>query len=164
MGFDDLQARSAYQPLIVFNPIARRWIAYVGHHAGTALNPLTKREEPNGTSIIDVTDVRRPRYLFHIPGAPGAGEGGGCQMVRVVNGTDLPKGNPGMVYLLRTHNAGPPEGSSHQIWDVTDPARPTLHKTVVSGLSDTHKSWWEPKTGIAFLVSGVPGWRAERMT
>jgi hypothetical protein len=164
VGFDDLQARSAYQPLIAFNPIARRWIAYVGHHAGSAVNPLTGQEEPNGTSIIDVTDVRRPRYLFHIPGAPGTGEGGGCQMVRVVNGSDLPKGDPGMVYLLRAHNAGPPEGSSHQIWDVTDPAQPTLHTTVVSGLGDTHKSWWEPKTGIAYLVSGVPGWRAERMT
>src|SRR4051794_13540579 len=164
VGFDRLQARSAYQPLIAFNPIARRWIAYVGHHAGTALNPLTGQDEPNGTSVIDVTDVGRSRYLFHIPGAPGAGEGGGCQMVRVVNGSDLPKGNPGTVYLLRTHNAGPPEGSSHQIWDVTDPTQPTLHKTVVSGLSDSHKSWWEPKTGIAFLVSGVPGWRAQRMT
>jgi hypothetical protein len=164
VGFDGLQARSAYQPLIAFNPIARRWIAYVGHHAGTALNPLTDQNEPNGTSLVDVTDVQRPRYLFHIPGAPGVGESGGCQMVRVVNGSDLPKGNPGKVYLLRTRNAAPPEGSSHEIWDVTDPAQPTLHKTVVSGLRETHKSWWEPKTGIAFLVSGVPGWRAMRMT
>lgn len=164
VGFDDLQARSAYQPLIEFNRSARRWIAYVGHHAGTAVNPLTGVEEPNGTSIIDVTNVRRPRYLFHIPGAPGAGEGGGAQMVRVANGSDLPKGDPGKVYLLRTRNSSGPEGSAHQIWDVTNPRRPTLHTTVVSGLNDTHKSWWETSTGIAYLVSGVPGWRAERMT
>jgi hypothetical protein len=164
VGFDDLQARSAYQPLIEFNPFARRWIAYVGHHAGTAANPLTGEEEPNGTSIIDVTDPRRPRYLVHIPGAPGTGEGGGCQMVRVVRGSDLPKGDPRTVYMLRTRNAGPPEGSSHQIFNVTNPARPTLLNEVVGGLNDTHKSWWEPKSGIAFLVSGVPGWRAERMT
>ena len=164
VGFDDLQARSAYQPLIEFNRSARRWIAYVGHHAGTAVNPLTGVEEPNGTSIIDVTNVRRPRYLFHIPGAPGAGEGGGAQMVRVANGSDLPKGDPTKVYLLRTRNSSGPEGSAHQIWDVTNPRRPTLHTTVVSGLNDTHKSWWETSTGIAYLVSGVPGWRAERMT
>jgi hypothetical protein len=164
VGFDDLQARSAYQPLIEFNPIARRWIAYVGHHAGSAPNPLTGEEEPNGTSILDVTDPRRPRYLVHIPGAPGTGEGGGCQMVRVVRGSDLPKGDPRTVYMLRTRNAGPPEGSSHQIFNVTNPARPTLLNEVVGGLNDTHKSWWEPKSGIAFLVSGVPGWRAERMT
>ena len=31
-------------------------------------------------------------------------------------------------------------------------------------LKDTHKSWWECDTGIAYLVSGVPGWRVRRMT
>ena len=29
---------------------------------------------------------------------------------------------------------------------------------------DTHKNWWECDSGIAYLVSGVPGWRAKRMT
>jgi len=29
---------------------------------------------------------------------------------------------------------------------------------------DTHKSWWECDTGIAYVVSGLPGWRAKRMT
>jgi hypothetical protein len=164
VGFDDLQARSAYQPVIEFNPIVRRWIAYVGHHAGTAVNTLTGQEEPNGTSIIDVTNVRRPRYLFHIPGAPGTGEGGGAQMVRVANGSDLPNGDPNKVYLLRTRNSSGPEGSAHEIWDVTRPRRPALLTTVVSGLTDTHKSWWEKNTGIAYLVSGVPGWRVDRMT
>jgi hypothetical protein len=164
VGFDDLQARSAYQPWVEFNPIARRWIAYVGHHAGMSVNPLTGQEEPNGTSLIDVTNVRRPRYLFHIAGAPGTGEGGGAQMVRIANGSDLPEGDRRKVYLLRARNSSGPEGSSHEIWDVTDPRRPSLLTTVVSGLVDTHKSWWEQSTGIAYLVSGVPGWRAERMT
>ena len=31
-------------------------------------------------------------------------------------------------------------------------------------LKDTHKSWWECDTGIAYLVSGVDGWRSRRMT
>ncbi len=34
---------------------------------------------------------------------------------------------------------------------------------VVEGLSDTHKNWWECDTGIAYLVSGAPGWRSSRM-
>src|SRR5262249_60501318 len=34
--------------------------------------------------------------------------------------------------------------------------------TVVDKLKGTHKSWWECDTGIAFLVSGVDGWRARR--
>jgi hypothetical protein len=30
-------------------------------------------------------------------------------------------------------------------------------------MRDTHKSWWECDTGIAYLVSGAPNWRAKRM-
>jgi len=53
--------------------------------------------------------------------------------------------------------------SAHEMWDVTDPAKPNRLNVIVKGLEDTHKSWWECDTGIAFLVSGVPGWRAQRM-
>jgi hypothetical protein len=163
LGMDDLQARSAYQPVIHHYAAGDRWIAFVGHHGGTAVNPLTGDEEPNGTSIVDVTDPRHPRYLHHIPGEPttGAGEGGGAQMARVCNGSDLP-GTPsddGKVFLLRTYG-----NSAHQVWDVTDPSEPTLYTTVVDKLAGTHKNFWECKTGIAYLVSGVPGWRTERMT
>src|SRR5207249_3462466 len=41
---------------------------------------------------------------------------------------------------------------------------PNRVTVVVSGLRDTHKSWWECDTGIAFLVSGLPDWRTRRMT
>ena len=54
-------------------------------------------------------------------------------------------------------------GLGHEIWDVTDPANPSLLTRIVMGLRDTHKSWWECDTGIAYLVSGVPGWRVKRM-
>ena len=39
VGFNDLQARSAYQPVIHHQ--GNRFIAYIGHHGGSALNPLT---------------------------------------------------------------------------------------------------------------------------
>src|SRR5262250_1224250 len=85
VGFDALQNRSAYQPVIHHQ--GNRFIAYIGHHGGSALNPLTGKVEPNGTSIVDVTDPRNPKYLAHIPGSPeGAGEAGGAQMVRVCDG------------------------------------------------------------------------------
>src|SRR5262245_51636734 len=84
LGHSDLQARSAYQPLI--HRQGSRWIAYVGHHGGSAVNALNGQREDNGTSIVDVTDPRKPRYLAHIPGEPGAGESGGAQMVRVCDG------------------------------------------------------------------------------
>ena len=85
VGFDDLQARSAYQPVI--HRQGDRWIAYIGHHGGTALNPLTGLQESNGTSILDVTNPKQPKYLAHIPGQSGQGEGGGAQMVRVCDGS-----------------------------------------------------------------------------
>ena len=71
VGFDDLQARSAYQPVI--HKQGDRWIAYIGHHGGSQPNPLTGKPESNGTSILDVTDPKRPKYLVHVPGEPGAG-------------------------------------------------------------------------------------------
>ncbi len=158
LGHDALQGRSAYQPVIHRNPVNGRWIAYVGHHGGSARNALTGQVETNGTSIVDVTDETEPRYLHHIPGPGGAGEAGGAQMVRVCNGRDLPDGDPGRVYMLRTHG-----NEAHQIWDVTRPAAPTLLTTVVGGLLGTHKNYWECDTGIAYLVSGVPGWATNRM-
>jgi len=49
--------------------------------------------------------------------------------------------------------------TAHEVWDVTDPAKPAILATVVGKLKGTHKSWWEYDTGIAFLVSGAEGWR-----
>jgi hypothetical protein len=150
VGYNDLQGRSAYQPTI--HKQGSRWIAYVGHHGDNILNPLTGKKEDNGTSIVDVTDPRQPKYLAHIPGQPGLAEAGGAQMVRVCDGAQLPKGDKSKVYLLRTFG-----GQAHQIWNVTDPAKPSLLTTVSENLKDTHKSWWECDTGIAYLVSGVEG-------
>ena len=151
-GFHDLHGRGAYQPVI--HEQGGRWIAYIGHHGGALLNPLTGAREDSGTSIIDVSNPAQPRYLHHIPG-----DGGGAQMVRVCKGSDLPKADRGKVYLLRTLGH-----SAHEIWDVTRPGKPARLVTVAGGLHGTHKNWWECDTGIAYLVSGVPGWRTTRMT
>jgi hypothetical protein len=161
VGTNDLQARSAYQPTI--HKQGGRFIAYIGHHGGTdvvpnPVNPMTGRAEPSGTSIIDVTDPAHPVYLKHIPGQEGTYESGGAQMVRVCDGASLPKGDKSAVYVLRTFG-----GEAHEIWNVADPANP-VPITRLGGLKDTHKSWWECDTGIAFLVSGAPGWRTRRMT
>ena len=162
VGYDDLQGRSAYQPTIHHQ--GNRYIAYIGHHGGTPeipkpVNRLTGQAEFNGTSIVDVTDPAHPRYLAQIPGTPGNYEDGGAQMTRVCDGRALPKGDPNNTYLLRVFG-----GKGHQIYDVTDPAKPALIWQREGELNDTHKSWWECDTGIAYLVSGVPGWRVNRMT
>jgi hypothetical protein len=160
VGYDDLQGRSAYQPTI--HKQGQRWIAYIGHHGGNTLNPITHKEEPNGTSVVDVTDPKQPKYLFHIPGEPskdGSADSGGAQMVRVCDGSELPHADKTKVYMLRSYG-----NSQDEIWDVSDPAKPSRLTVVASGLLDTHKNWWECDSGIAYLVSGVPGWRAKRMT
>jgi hypothetical protein len=162
VGYDPLQARSAYQPVIhrYSGDDGDRWVAFVGHHGGVS---GTGAPGPNGTSIVDVTDPEHPRYLTHIlgePTTPGPGESGGAQMVRVMDGKDLPNADPTRVFMLRSFG-----NSGHQIYDVTDPVNPErLVESITGKLKDTHKSWWESGTGIAYLVSGDPAWKVRRMT
>jgi hypothetical protein len=157
LGQQDLQGRSAYQPLVQAQ--GARWIAYIGHHGSHLMNALTGRREDSGTSIVDVTDPRAPRYLAHIPGEPGEAEQGGAQMVRVCSGKSLPKGDPAKFYLLRTLG-----NLAHEVWDVTTPEKPSRIVVVVDKLKGTHKNWWECDSGIAYLVSGLADWRTRRMT
>ncbi len=157
VGYSDLQARTAYQPVI--QKQGERWIAYIGHHGDKKPNFLTSAVEDNGTSIIDVTDPAKPKYLKHIPGEEGMAEQGGAQMVRICSGAELPKGDKNKFYMLRVFG-----NQAHEVWDVTDPAKPSLLTTIVKGLKGTHKNFWECDTGIAYLVSGHPQWRTNRMT
>jgi hypothetical protein len=161
VGAHDLQGRSAFQPIIVKQN--DRWIAYVGHHGGSAVNSLTGQKEANGTSILDVTDPKRPKYIHHLPTSSGevvaGGEGGGAQMVQVCAGKDLPKGDPAKFYMLRTDGR-----KAHEIWDVTQPEKPVKVSTVIDNLRSTHRQAWECDTGIAYVNSGLPGWQVLRMT
>lgn len=156
-GYNDLQGRTAYQPTI--QKQGNRWIAYVGHHGDNKLNPLNGKMEDNGTSIIDVTNVKKPKYLYHIPGEEGLAEQGGSQMVRVCSGATLPKADKSKFYMLRVYG-----NQAHEIWDVSIPEQPVLLTTIIKGLKGTHKNFWECDTGIAYLVSGNPQWRTARMT
>ena len=177
-GFSDLQSRSSYQPVVQKYP-GNRYILFVGHHTLDvdpvtkaplpSRNPLTGKDEESGTSIIDVTDVASPKYLFHLP-VPN-GKGGGAQMVRVVDGNGFPT-KTGKMYMLRSYAS-----AAIEIWDVTDPSNPKDVRTVRNGnpligaqtgapgaLATTHKSWWEPDTGIAYVVGSRgsdkdAGWR-----
>ena len=156
-----MQTRTAYRPTI--QKQGKRWIAYVGHHGDKKLNPLNGKLEDNGTSILDVTDPKQPKYLAHIPGEEGKAEQGGAQMVRVCAGADLPKADKvdksSKFYMLRVFG-----NQAHEVWDVSDPARPALLSVIGKGLKGTHKNFWECDTGIAYLVSGNPLWRTNRMT
>ena len=58
VGYSDLQARTAYHPVIQHQ--GNRWIAYIGHHGDYKLNPLNGRMEHNGTSIVEEAEVPDP--------------------------------------------------------------------------------------------------------
>lgn len=164
VGYNDLQGRGAYQPVI--EKQGDRWIAYIGAQAGKMpqLNTLTGKIEPNGTSIVDVTDPRHPKYIAHIPGEVIKNEvgavlnEGGAEFVRVCSGSELPHADKSKFYLLR--NLGQ---SAQETWDVTDPAKPNRLNVVLNNGQrphDIHKNWWECDTGIAYLVGGPLDWPA----
>ena len=82
---------------------------------------------------------------------------GGAQMVRVCDGSVLPSATkPAYTCCAASADRRTRSGTS--------PTRPSQCVTRHRRLHDTHKSWWECDTGIAFLVSGLPDWRTRRMT
>jgi len=165
VGQNDLQARSAYQPVV--HRYGERRILFVGHHAGEALNPITGFIEKNGLSILDVTDPANPLYLAHL--APTGDEASGTQHVQVCDGSALPSADDGKVYAIRTNGQ-----LSYEVVDVTDPAAPKFVTTIAEtgtssrpesdrGDRETHKFQWDCATGIAYLNGTAAGWRVTRV-
>jgi hypothetical protein len=171
VGHADLQGRAAYHPTFRVYPDGRV-IAFVGTHSSANTsgivpdsnipkpNPLKGGAiEPNGTMIVDITDPKRPVEKFHIPG-PAAGAQ--TQSNRVCLGSELPGGTMGKVYMMRNVQSGNAALSGFEVWDVTNVSAPTLAGEI-RNLRNTHKPWWECKTGIAYLPGSrgdpAPRWR-----
>jgi len=154
VGHTDLQGRAAYHPYFINYPDGRV-IAFVGTHSGSSgsdapkPNPLKPGSpvEPNGTMIIDITDPRNPVEKYHIPGVAAGAQ---SQSNRMCLGSDLPGGIPGKVYLLRNVQSNNVAFSGYELWDVTNVSSP-VRLQVLLGIRNTHKLWWECKTGIAYL-------------
>ena len=155
VGHVDLQGRPSYHPNVIVYPDGRT-IAFAGTHSNTTdngprPNPLLPGSpvEPNGTMIVDITNPAAPEEKYHIPGpiATGAAQ---TQSNRMCLGSDLPQGTPGHVYLMRNVQVNVPAVSGYEVWDVTDVSAPTL-VGAIRNLRNTHKLWWECKTGIAYL-------------
>ena len=74
VGYNDLQGRSAYQPLV--HKQGNRFIAYVGHHGGSALNPLTGKWRPTArrSSTSPIRSSRNTSRTF--PATPPGGRSG----------------------------------------------------------------------------------------
>src|SRR5260221_12440708 len=106
------------------------------------MNPITGQAEFNGTSIVDVTDPSKPKYLFHIPGQEGNFEAGSAQMTRVWDGKSVPKGDPNPVYLLGSFG-----GMGHELWNPADPPHPNVVSNPSGKLKATHHGRWEGRPG-----------------
>jgi len=165
VGYHDLQARSAYQPVV--HTYGNRRILFVGQHAGEAVNPATGLTEVNGLSILDVTDPSSPTMLKHLP--PTGLEASGSQHVQICDGDVLPEGDPDRVYMVRTNGL-----IGYEMFDVTDPEEPEFMSTIdVTGFSsrpessrgtrETHKIQWECETGIGYFNGTPEGWRVTRV-
>jgi len=145
IGHSDLQGRDALQITLKGD------YAYIGHHRGDEWNPLTGRVEPNGTTIMDVSIPSRPKIVKHIPGRKGA-ESRAVQVVeKFYNGKD---------FLLRNQESG--EFTGFEIWEITDRANPKL-VSKIGALLAAHKSWWDAKTGMAYLSGTQEGWRGQHL-
>jgi hypothetical protein len=175
VGHTDLQGRAAYHPNFIKYPDGRV-IAFIGTHSSAVPtpppppgapidsnlpkpNPLKPGSpvEPNGTMIVDITDPRRPVEKFHIPSLAAGAQ---TQSNRMCLGSDLPRGTPGRVYMMRNVQTNNLAISGYEVWDVTDVSNPT-RVGEMRNLRNTHKHWWECKTGIAYLPGSkaAPRWR-----
>ncbi|HSV18539.1 MAG TPA: hypothetical protein VLR71_09030 [Casimicrobiaceae bacterium] len=174
LGHNDMQNRPIYQPTVHKYPThtakmgstaadayASKTIFFAGLHAatggggctGSLPNPLNGGAcEKDGTLIVDATNPTDPVVIKHLPPANPANAL--AQMVRVCDGQDGKLGQTGHVYMLRNDGSGGGNGQ-HDVYDVTDPVNPVLLSVPVSGLTATHKSWWECETGIAWIVAGA---------
>jgi hypothetical protein len=71
VGYNDLQGRESLVVTTLSDAANGSWV-YVGHHESywdqkPKLNPITGKEEWNGTSILNVADPANPKLVWHIP-------------------------------------------------------------------------------------------------
>src|SRR5262245_6681140 len=71
VGYNDLQGRESLVVTTLSDAANGNWV-YVGHHESywdqkPKLNPITGKEEWNGTSILNVADPSNPKLVWHIP-------------------------------------------------------------------------------------------------
>ncbi|OLC45076.1 MAG: hypothetical protein AUH43_17000, partial [Acidobacteria bacterium 13_1_40CM_65_14] len=178
VGFNDLQGREALVVTTKSDAANGSWV-YVGHHDSywdnkPKMNPITGKMEWNGTSILDVADPAKPKYVWHIPNEANRNSRG----VSVVY--DYKFDSSGKDYLIRNSEALT-EGETgtdlkYQIFDITSRSTDPSKISLVGEITGTppnscgtgcggkfimraHKGWWSQETGYFYAASGEPGFR-----
>lgn len=178
VGYNDLQGRTALVTTTKSDPANGNWV-YIGHHDAfhdekPILNPITGKLEFNGTSILDITDPAKPRYVWHIPNETNKNS----RSTSVVY--DYKFDGSGRDYLIRNSEALT-QGETgvdlkYQIFDITsrdsDPSKIALVAEITGTppnscgrgcggnfIMRAHKGWWSQETGYFYAASGEPGFR-----
>jgi hypothetical protein len=178
VGYNDLQGRESLVVTTKSDPANGSWV-YVGHHESywdnkPKMNPITGKMEWNGTSILDVADPAKPKYVWHIPNEANRNSRG----VSVVY--DYKFDSSGKDYLIRNSEALT-EGETgvdlkYQIFDITSRSTDPSKISLVGEITGTppnscgtgcggkfimraHKGWWSQETGYFYAASGEPGFR-----
>jgi hypothetical protein len=178
VGYNDLQGRESLVVTTKSDPANGSWV-YVGHHESfwddkPKLNPITGKMEWNGTSILDVADPSKPKYVWHIPNETNRNSRG----VSVVY--DYKFDSSGRDYLIRNSEALT-EGETgtdlkFQIFDITERSTDPSKISLVSEITGTppnscgagcggkfikraHKGWWSQNSGYFYSAAGEPGFQ-----
>ena len=178
VGYHDLQGRESLVVTALSDAANGSWV-YVGHHesywdAKPKMNPITGKDEWNGTSILNVDDPANPKLVWHIPNDSNRNSRG----VSVVY--DYKFDGSGRDYLIRNSEVLT-EGETgkdlkYQIFDITSRANDPSKISLVSEITGTppgscgpgcggpfimraHKGWWSQDTGYFYAASGEPGFR-----
>jgi hypothetical protein len=178
VGYNDLQGRTALVTTTKSDPVNGNWV-YIGHHDSfhdekPLMNPITGKMEFNGTSIVDISDPAKPRYVWHIPNETNRNS----RSTSVVY--DYTFDGSGRDYLIRNSEALT-EGETgqdlkYQIFDITtrdsDPSKISLVGEITGTPANScgrgcggpfkqraHKGWWSQETGYFYAASGEPGFR-----
>ncbi|MBM3820459.1 MAG: hypothetical protein FJW14_15780 [Acidimicrobiia bacterium] len=173
VGHHDLQGRESLVVTVKADQANGSWV-YVGHHENfwdekPKFNPLTKRDEWNGTSILDIADPAKPRLVWHIPNDENASSRG----VSVVY--DYTFDGSGRDYLIRNSEFG--KTLEFQIFDITSRSTDPSQIRLVAEITGTppnscgqgcggafieraHKGWWSQESGYFYSAAGEPGFRS----
>ena len=168
VGHSDLQGRAAYHPDFIRYPDGRV-IAFVGTHSNTTDNgPQTQSAEAGQPGGAERNDDRRHhqseqrgRQIPHSRPDPERRSPDAIQPH--MPGLGPARRHPGQVYMMRNVQVGrfSPSQVTRFGTSRTSPT-PTLVGEL-RNLRNTHKHWWECKTGIAYLPGSqgapAPQWR-----
>ena len=150
VGYNDLQGRSAYQPTI--EKQGDRYIAYIGHHGGASMNPLTGKMEDQRNFYRGCHRPAKPK----ISGAHSrrSARSRPRRIRRRADGARVRRQRSPPRRQEKFLSAAQLRHRAHEIWDVTDPAkpdardrdrqRPARHAQKLVGMRYGHCVTWFP--------------------